>query len=153
MARNTPTAPQNPVYRPQPPSGPQQPAPIILGDAGLLPSGGLLNPVPSSGQPPVTAPTVAYGGPMANSEVARSAPGTPQPGPAVTPSPGPMLTFVPSASPNQTLDSSDRAAVSGNPGVAGPIATVPTSQWQDFGMPMGQTVDQPVDGDTASSGS
>ncbi len=86
---------------------------------------------------------------MASNEIARTAPGTPQPGPAVDPS-LPTWQFVPTASPLQTLAPSDLAAVSGNPGYAGPVALNPTSQMVDFG-PAGQSrIDgQPAPSDTS----
>lgn len=141
---------RSPVYTPQPVSGPQQPAVIT---APNMPARDLVSPTLASTQAPVTAPTVAYGGPMTNPDVARSSPGTPQPGPAVNPSPAPTWTWTPTASPCQTLGGTDLAAVSMPPGYAGPVATVPTSQMQDFGQPMGRTVGQPVDADTSQGGS
>ncbi len=86
---------------------------------------------------------------MANNEIARTAPGPPQPGPAVNPSPLPTWSWTPSPSPNQSLDSADRAAVSANPGYAGPVALNPTSQMQDTAG-VGQTR---IDGQSAPSDS
>lgn len=62
-----------------------------------------------------------------------SSPGLPKPGPAPQDAaPGlPFLSFTPGpslcAQPNLT-------AVGGNPGVAGPVAVVPTTNMQDFGV-------------------
>ena len=79
-----------------------------------------------------------------------SPPASPKPGP-VQADPLPLLAFTPPPSPCQTL--ADLSAVSGNPGMAGPICTMPSTPFQDLGQPMGQTVITPPDGDTASSGS
>ncbi len=123
----------NPVYTPQPTTGPTAPQPIAgLGSLAPPPAAGLTSPTFASGQVPVTAPTVAYGGAMANSEIARAAPGTPQPGPAQNPSAAPTGIFTPTPSPNQVLDSADRAAVSTAPGYAGPVPVNATSQMQDM---------------------
>ncbi len=111
-----------------------------------------MRPTLTSTQAPVTAPTTTYAGPMANPDVARTSPGTPQPGPAVDPSPGPTWTFTPTASPNQTLDTANRAAVTTPPGYAGPVALTPGSPMQDFAG-VGQTrIDVPAVPDDASQG-
>ncbi len=95
---------------------------------------------------PDTAPTPAYGGPTANPETARTAPGTPLPGPLVNPSP-PTWSWTPSPSPNQQLDSADRTAVSTPPDYAGPVPVNATSQMQDMSG-VGQTR---IDGQSAPS--
>lgn len=79
-----------------------------------------------------------------------------QPNPPGYPQPGlearnaadslPLLTFTPGPSLCQTPN---LTAVTGNPGVAGPVATMPTTVMQDFGQPMGQTI-QPQPGPYAS---
>jgi hypothetical protein len=80
-------------------------------------------------------------------------PGFPQPGlnDPERAGPLPLLAFAPGASPCQAA--ADLSALATQPPAAGPLATVPTMQMQDFGQPIGQTVITPPDGDTASSGS
>lgn len=89
---------------------------------------------------------------MASNTPAQSnPPGLPQPGPAPqdAAAPLPFLTFNPGPSPcqNPTV-----IAVGGNPGDAGPRATVPTTPMQDFGQPMGRTL-VPAPPSTAAGGS
>ncbi len=141
----------NPVYTPQPTTGPTAPQPIAgLGSLAPPPAAGLTSPTFVSGQAPVTAPTMAYSGPDTNPEVARSAPGMPQPGPAVNPSAAPTWTWTPTPSPSQTLSPTDLAAVSTAPGYAGPMPVNATSQMQDM-RGAGQTrIDgQPMPSDTS----
>lgn len=84
-----------------------------------------------------------------------NAPGYPKPGLADNPDVGgpmaPVLNFTPPSSPCQ--QGGNQTAVGGNPGLAGPVATVPTTQMQDFGQPMGQTLTTPTLPSTAQGGS
>ncbi len=126
----------NPIYRPQPVSGPQAPTPIVPAN---MPARDLVSPTLASTQVPVTAPTMPTCGPTDNPYVAATTPWSQPltPGPAAQAS-APTWTWTPTPSPNQTLDSADRAAVSGNPGYAGPVPVNATSQMQDM-RGVGQT--------------
>src|SRR5215472_17946752 len=74
-----------------------------------------------------------------------NAPNLPKPGLADNPDAGgpmtPMFAFTPQPSACQA--GGNQAAVGGMPAYAGPIATIPTSNMQDFSQGMGQTINTP----------